>query len=91
VEFISKYRSPNEEDWNEEMTETHFFFTEEEYRKAAENAGFTVEGSNRLIHSERWWSATKEDIEFEFEPRYSWIELVLRKRQSASPRTVSAA
>ena len=95
VEFISKYRSPNEEDWKEEMTETHFFFTEEEYLKVAENAGFAAHRSNRLTHSERWWNATKEDIGFDFEPRYSWIELVLKKRHtapgSASPQVVSAA
>lgn len=95
VEFISKYRSPTEEDWNEEMTETHFFFTEEEYQKVAQNAGFTVRKSDRLVHSERWWNATKEDIEFQFEPRYSWIQLVLKKKESAlrstSPHVTGAA
>ena len=79
VEFISKYRSPTEEDWNEEMTETHFFFTEEEYVRAAQNAGFTVQASKTLVHSERWWEENREDIEFEFEPRYAWIQLILKK------------
>lgn len=82
VEFISKYRSPSEEDWNEEMGETHFFFTEEEYREAAQGAGFIIKSLRKLPRSEIRWRETRKDMKFEFEPEYSWIQLVLMKKQS---------
>jgi ubiquinone/menaquinone biosynthesis C-methylase UbiE len=82
VEFISKYRSPSEEDWKEEMGETHFFYTMEDYRKAAPQAGFTVKSIERLETSPTRLSTFKEDIEFDFELDYSWVQVVLAKRPS---------
>jgi SAM-dependent methyltransferase len=81
AEFISKYHySPNGEDWKEEMSETHFFFTEEEYKEIAQQAGFIVEDSMKLLRSENLWTETRKDIEFNFETEYGWIQLVLTKK-----------
>jgi len=82
VEFISKYRSPSEEDWEEEMSETHFFFTMEDYRKAGPRAGFAVRTIERLEASPSRLSTFKQDIEFDFEPDYSWVQVVLLKELS---------
>jgi len=82
TEFISKYRSPNEEDWKEEMSETHFFLTEEEYQDVAQRTGFIIKDSMKLPKSENWWVEIREDIEFRFEPEYRWIQLVLVKKQT---------
>lgn len=79
VEFISKYRTPSEEDWNEEMGETHFFFTEEEYMRTAREAGFVVHDVKKLSKNEAYWSEVKSDIEFDYPDQYLWIQLVLKK------------
>jgi len=81
TEFISKYRSPDEEDWKEEMGETHFFFTKEEYQEVAQRTGFIIKNSKKLPKSEKWWVKIREDIEFRFESDYRWIQLVLTKKQ----------
>lgn len=81
TEFFSKYRCHSEEDWNNEMGETHFFFTEEEYEKVAQRTSFIIKNSTKLPRSEKSWVKTKEDIEFRFEPEYRWIQLVLIKKQ----------
>jgi len=82
VEFISKYRSPTEEDWKKEMGETHFFFTEEEYRKMAQKTGFAMKDFKKLPTDETWWVAIREDMELSLEPEHLWTQLVLKKRVS---------
>ena len=81
VEFISKYRSPSVEDWNEEMYETHFFFTEAEYKAMVQHAGFSIRDSLYLTRSDKRWREVRKDMEFKFEPEYRWIQLVLQKRK----------
>ncbi len=79
VEFISKYRSPTEEDWNEEMHETHFFFTEEEYRDTAQEASFVIQDVIKLSKNEEFWSEIRRDIQCKCEHDYLWINFVLTK------------
>jgi len=79
VEFISKYDSPSEEDWIEEMGESHFFFTEKDYRDTTRRAGFTVKHSRTIPRGEERWLKSREHIEFGFEPEYAFIQLVLNK------------
>ena len=79
VEFISKYRSSTEEDWEEEMAETHFFFTQDEYKGVAEQIGFSVEETRGLTKSPEWWSEVSRDLVFERKSAYRWVHLVLRK------------
>jgi len=80
VEFISKYRSPTEEDWQEEMEETHFFFTEDDFKKIAQQDDFFISEMQKLPSNSERWVEVKQDIEFEFEHDYHWIQLVLIKR-----------
>ncbi|MFB0509724.1 MAG: methyltransferase domain-containing protein [bacterium] len=79
LEFISKYRSPDEADWQEEMNETHFFFTKKDYETVAKKTGFTIINSRKLTKDKDWWSDIRKDIEFEFEAEYQWLQLVLKK------------
>jgi hypothetical protein len=80
VEFISKYRSPTEEDWRAEMGEIHFFFTEEEYRKVAQKTSLAIEDLKKLPTDETWWAPVREDLELSLEPKHLWVQLVFKKR-----------
>jgi SAM-dependent methyltransferase len=80
VEFISKYRSPTEEDWEEEMGEAHFAFAEGDYRGLAQRAGFHVHELTVLPKQASWWAPVREDIDFRFEPQYGWVQVVQTKR-----------
>ncbi len=82
VEFISKYRSPTEEDWQEEMGETHFAFTEQDFRNTAQRAGFAVAQSAFLPKRSDWWADVTRDFELSFAPDYGWIHLVLAKESA---------
>jgi ubiquinone/menaquinone biosynthesis C-methylase UbiE len=79
IEFISKYRSPTEEDWKQEMRETHFFFTEVEFQKLAQKTGLTIRDLKKLQTDENWWLPIREDLELSLEPEHLWIQLVLTK------------
>lgn len=79
VEFVSKYRSPTEEDWKHEMDETHFFSTEEGFRNLAGACGFEVEVATRLPASEDRLREFSRDIGLDLEDTYSWMQLVLKK------------
>jgi SAM-dependent methyltransferase len=80
VDFISKYRSPTPEIWREEMSETHFFFGEGEYKEAALLAGSTVRNVKRLPESKWGLLKAPEDIECDFECPDQWIQVVLQKK-----------
>ena len=80
VEFISKYHSPSEEDWKQEMNETHFFFAQGDYQKVAQQTGFVIKKSKRLPKDQYWWEEIEKDIQITFESEYRWIQLVLVKR-----------
>ncbi len=80
VEFMTKYRPPSEEDWVEEMGETHHYFTKEEFHKVATEAGFAVKDSRKLMMMEEYWLEIEEDMEIDFDkPERAWIQLVLQK------------
>jgi SAM-dependent methyltransferase len=79
IEFISKYRSPSEDDWKEEMNETHFGLAENEFKEMAINANFQIKSCTHLPKRRDWWVEVKEDIDFDFEDEYKWIQLVLTK------------
>jgi SAM-dependent methyltransferase len=79
VEFLSKYGSPDEEDWAHEMQETHFCFAEGDYRKMAERAGFRVKAEEKLPARAGKIAGLREDMEFDFAMEYAWIQMVLVK------------
>ena len=76
LEFISKYRSPDEDDWEEEMSEIHFFFTGKDFQKILQKTGFEVKNIIRLSKSKDWFTSIQKDIEFESLTEYQWIQLV---------------
>lgn len=49
VEFLSKYRV-GDEDWEEEMKETHFFFNVGEYKRVIKETGFKIEKYRKFLH-----------------------------------------
>jgi SAM-dependent methyltransferase len=77
VEFISKYRSPTEDDWQHEMGETHYFFTEHDFGRAAESAGLRIISSERLVPGRAGLERAKQDIGFTFDADYGWIQVVM--------------
>ncbi len=79
LEFMSKYRSPDEEDWQGEMNETHFFFTESDYRSLARKTGFKIMHLTGVLESESWLEEIKRDMDFNFEISYRWLQMVLKK------------
>jgi SAM-dependent methyltransferase len=81
VEFISKYRSRTEQDWQEEMGETHFALTEPGFRRIAERAGFVHVESVFLPKRSDWWADVENDLEVDFPPDYGWIHLVLARER----------
>jgi SAM-dependent methyltransferase len=82
VEFVSKYRSETEEDWEHEMGETHFFSTEGGFRNLAGASGFEVEVATRLPASENRLREFSRDIGLGLRDSYAWIQLVLKKTPS---------
>jgi SAM-dependent methyltransferase len=80
VEFISKYRSPTEEDWQEEMGETHFALTEEDFTRIAESAGFRLQESVFLPRGFEWLSEVSEDLDLGFHADYGWIQLAFGRQ-----------
>jgi hypothetical protein len=81
VEFISKYRSRTEQDWQEEMRETHFAFTDQDFTRTAGRAGFEVVASAFLPKPPDWWADVTEDVGLSFIPDYGWIHLVFAKER----------
>jgi SAM-dependent methyltransferase len=88
VEFVSKYHSCSEEDWKEEMSETHFFFTQQDYRETARKTGFAITDFMRLPKDKYWRDEVRKDVEFTFEPEYRWIQLVLIKGKGGKENRV---
>lgn len=79
VEFISKYRSEDEEDWHHEMAEIHFFYTLEQHMMKAREAGFAMECAGGIPLSWEAVDAAKHDMDFDFDRDFSWVQLVLKK------------
>jgi len=77
-EFVSKYHAEDEEHWQEEMHETHFFFTKSEFEVALGEVGFDVTsieeppGSGILTESHKGFSI-KPSL------KVGWIQVVGRK------------
>lgn len=79
AEFLSKYKSPDEEDWEHEMRETHFCFTCDDQAALAQRAGFRVTNTERLPAAPHKLDSFREDMEFDFESDYAWLQVVLAR------------
>lgn len=81
VEFVSKCHAVEEKHWQEEMNETHFFFTESEYLEILRRVGFTVRDAKKVQRIEDWRAEIGDTIEVRSKHHYpdQWIQLVLKK------------
>jgi SAM-dependent methyltransferase len=79
VEFLSKYRIVDEEEWAEETAEAHFFYTFEDHMLRVDEAGLDLVTSERLPLGVQAMEAARTDMDFDFRPYSAWIQLILRK------------
>ena len=79
VEFLSKYFSPTEEDWKEEMKEAHFSLTMDDYRNELEKAGFEIVWTKELPWYEWKLIEIRKDIIFHNESELKSILIVAEK------------
>jgi SAM-dependent methyltransferase len=79
VEFISKYRIEDEEEWRHEMTETHFFYSLMQLMGLAVEAGFSVKRAGGFPLSWEAVDVAKHDMDFDFDRDFSWVQLILTK------------
>jgi SAM-dependent methyltransferase len=77
VEFFSKYWSPSRKDWEEEMDESHYFYTEKEFEKMAADCSFAVVYTSLLPGSEEFVAAFSSEMHWDFSLPYRYIQLVL--------------
>jgi ubiquinone/menaquinone biosynthesis C-methylase UbiE len=79
VEFLSKYFSPTEEDWKEEMKEAHFSLTMDDFRNKLEKAGFELIWIKELPWHEWKLKEFRKDLTFHNESELRSILIVAEK------------
>jgi hypothetical protein len=79
IEFISKLRASSEKIWKQEMTETHFAFTKQDFLTLAQQNGFVIKDTINLPRGQNWSTEISKEIEFKFQPASQWIQLVMKK------------
>ena len=69
------------------MSESHHYFTLDEFNKVIDEAGFTIKSSMKLLNTDDYFSEIREDMEFDFdESERAWIQIVLEKKESERGR-----
>ena len=79
VEFVTKYRSPDPEDWRCEMREMHLPLSMEDYRRVLSEAGFLISALEERCPSDEWWTPIRRDIECDFEAEPIFVLIVAAK------------
>jgi len=79
VEFLSKYFSPTEEDWKEEMKEAHFSLTMDDYRNKLGKVGFKIIWIKELPWYEWKLREIRKDFIFHNESGLKSILIVAEK------------
>ncbi|MGD2072658.1 MAG: methyltransferase domain-containing protein [Candidatus Thorarchaeota archaeon] len=80
LEFFSKYDSPCEEDWQEEMNESHYFNTQEAYEQMATDCSYTVTHLSLVPAAEELFTSLSRDMHWDFSLAHQYIQLVLIPR-----------
>lgn len=62
------------------MDETHFFFTENDYRECAAQTGFEIVVMQGLHKREDFWREIGRDIVFDHQEACQFTHIVLMKR-----------
>jgi hypothetical protein len=63
------------------MNETHFALKEDEYREMVQKGDLKIDSYEYLQKRTDSWTEIKNDIDFDFENEYKWIQLVLVKEK----------
>lgn len=79
VEFLSKYFSPTEKDWKEEMGEAHFSLTMDDYSNELEKEGFEIVWTKELPWYEQKLREIRKDFIFHNESELKSILIVAEK------------
>ncbi|GAG78956.1 unnamed protein product [marine sediment metagenome] len=79
VEFLSKYFSPTEEDWKEEMKEAHFSLTMDDFKNKLEKVGFKIIWIKELPWYEWKLKEFRKDLTFHHESELKSILIVAKK------------
>ena len=79
VEFVSKSDITDEDEWRDEMAETHFFYTLGDHKLRAAEAGLRVASGERFPLEWTAVDAARLDMDFDFSPHFCWTQLVLKK------------
>lgn len=79
VEFLSKYFSPTEEDWREEIKEAHFSLTMNDYRNELEKVGFEIIWTKELPWHKWKLREIRKDFIFYDESELKSILIVAEK------------
>jgi SAM-dependent methyltransferase len=79
-EFFSKYDSPSEEDWQEEMDESHYFYTQKAYEQMAAHCSYTVTYLSPLPAVAESFTALSPVMHWDFSPEHQNIQMVLIPR-----------
>ncbi len=78
VEFITKHHAEGEEHWQEEMRESHLFFTEEDFRQALREAGFNVVAIERIKDAQAYREAV-EGLKLKPPVEVEWVQVIGKK------------
>jgi ubiquinone/menaquinone biosynthesis C-methylase UbiE len=76
LEFLTKYKGSR---WQEEMRETHFFYTEEEFRRILKNLGFSIVHVEKYGFEKDVWREKTSIFEVNFENPKCYILIVAEK------------
>jgi ubiquinone/menaquinone biosynthesis C-methylase UbiE len=76
LEFLTKYKGSR---WQEEMRETHFFYTEEEFRQMLTNSGFNIVHVRKYGFEKDIWREKTSIFEVNFENPKCYILIVAGK------------
>ena len=77
-EFITKHHAKDEEHWQEEMRETHLFFTEEDFRQALREAGLNIVAIERIKGAQAYPKPV-EGLKLNPPIEVEWIQVIGKK------------
>ncbi|MBU7032384.1 MAG: methyltransferase domain-containing protein [Theionarchaea archaeon] len=77
MEFFSKCRSISQNDWEEEMDESHYYYTQDEFKKMADNCSFSIVYTSLLLGSGEVLDPLSKEMRWKFSLPHRYIQLVL--------------
>lgn len=80
LEFLTKYGS---RDWEDEMKETHYFYTLDDFRHSLLNTGFSIKEHKKYKFERKIWREKLEIADVDFQNPESYILIVARKIRKA--------